>query len=83
MHFAIRQPIWNGGKRAVGLADYKIEAKNTIEVTYKDSSGQRVYPHTYSVTEGFIRKYPLRSAIKNVPPLRIIPIDDLEENRRR
>ena len=51
-HFVIRTPIWNGGKRCVGLAEGRINQQaryTTFEINYKDKKGQRIYPHLFRV----------------------------------
>jgi len=42
----IRAPIWNGGKRCVGIAEYKIsiaEPFTVFEVLYTDRHHLRIY----------------------------------------
>ena len=51
-HFAVREPIWNGGKRCVGLAEDRInlsEPYTTFEITYTDKKDRRIYPYKFSV----------------------------------
>lgn len=76
-HFAIRKPQWLGGRRCVGLADNRIEASNTIEVLYVNKDGVRLYPHVYSMTGMELKNYPLKNFSPKIPPLRVVPIDDL------
>lgn len=78
MNFKIQKPLWSG--RHVGLADSKIEKHNTIEIMYKNQHGERIYPKTYHATDEELRKYPVKNFGKNIPPLRVVPIDELKED---
>ena len=71
----IRQPIW--GQKAVGIAETKLADVTLIEIVYKDRSGNRVFPATYSIKLEKAMTYPIQM-IKKVS-LRIIPIKDLDE----
>jgi hypothetical protein len=75
--FKILKPVWNGGKRMVGLADFRISSNNSIEIMYKDKTGVRIYPHQYSMSGSELKKYPLESFSPNMPLLRMVPIEDL------
>lgn len=73
----IRCPIWNGGKRVVGIAEYKLGAVNTdIEIMYRNRFGERIYPFVYTMTRSEIAKYPVKIVGCGVR-LRLIPIADL------
>jgi len=48
----INAPIWNGGKRCVGIAEYRIhpsQALTTFEVLYKNKAGERIYPQPFRI----------------------------------
>lgn len=81
--FKILKPIWNGGKRAVGLADHRITDNNTIEIMYTDKNGVRLYPHQYSMSYQELKKYPTQQFNANMPLLRVVPIDELHVAVRR
>lgn len=72
----IKEPIWNGGNRAIGVSEAKIhEGINEIEISYKSKrTGDRLYPYTFGVLGKEFTKYPRDR--KN-PHLRVIPIRDL------
>lgn len=74
----IHAPMWNGGQRVVGIAEYKLGTRSTdIQITYKDKSGALIYPHTFTIDTAEARKFPtmkLRCGVN----LRLIPIDALK-----
>jgi len=70
----IRTPIWNG--RKVGVAESKITDDLLIDIIYKVTGGERLYPDTYLLRKGKSYFYPIQ-VVKGVP-LRIIPISSLE-----
>ncbi len=73
----IQTPIWNGGKRSIGIAEFKIGTVNTdMEIMYRNKFGERIYPHVYTMTRAEIAKYPVRVIGCGVK-IRVIPIDDL------
>ena len=63
--FEIKYPVWNGGKRMVGLYHRNVGNHNQIEILAKRKDGTRIYPI------GPLKKYPKMF-------LYMIPIDDLE-----
>jgi hypothetical protein len=78
MKFTIRKPIWGGySGRKVGLAQDKLEATNTIEITATDKDGNRLYPNTYTITKEKALTYPSQRLPQGVL-LRVIPISELE-----
>lgn len=81
MIFKIREPIWNGGKRAVGIAEYKLRPYNSIEILYATKDGQRLYSDTYLITKGEALQYPIQM-IRGVK-LRIIPIENLKTIKKQ
>lgn len=72
----IREPIWKA-PRSIGIAEYKLADEMIVEITYENSSGERLYPDEYYLTKEKALTYP-KKAIKNGLVLRIIPIQDLE-----
>ena len=47
----IRFPMWNAGKRVIGIAAHKVGNHNQIEIEYtRKSDGERIYPMTGIVT---------------------------------
>ena len=76
--YEIKTPIWHGktGERSIGIAEFRLPCE--VNITYKDSNGDLVYPNTYIVTEEDAKKYPIQQVNKNIA-LRIIPIAKLKE----
>ncbi len=81
--FKILKPLWLGGKRAVGLADHRITANNSIEIMYQDKTGVRIYPHQYFMSGNELKKYPTQQFNANMPLLRVVPIEDLHIAQER
>lgn len=77
--FNIRIPVWNGGKRMVGLATYKIGNHNEIRILSKNKDGERTYPNPFYISGSKARSYPTEP-VKTHPDiiLYMIPIADLE-----
>jgi len=74
--YYIKYPIW--GTQSIGIAKNNIEGSEMeIEILYKDTAGNRVYPNVYKMKTSEMKKYPTRS-FRNTPPLFIIPIEDFE-----
>lgn len=75
--FPIRQPVWGG--RKVGLATYKIDTHNQIDILYTYGDGTRVYPLPLYISGEKARTYP-KQPVKSNPNviLHVIPIADLE-----
>ena len=51
-HFIIRSPIWNGGRRCVGLAEGRLNQQDTyttFDISYRNKKGERIYPHQFRV----------------------------------
>ena len=74
----IREPIWNGGKKCVGIANFRIKGKEGIDVTvdYTDKYGNKSCPATYYVNSIKLRQYPTQK-VRGIT-LYIIPIEDME-----
>jgi len=77
--YTIRTPIWDGGdgRRSIGVATFRVPC--LVDITYKDSTGTRIYPSTYKVTKEFASKYPVRK-YGGSPNLYVIPIEELTEH---
>ena len=77
--YIIRTPIWDGGdgRRSIGVATFRVPC--LVDITYKDSTGTRIYPSTYKVTKEFASKYPVRK-YGGSPNLYVIPIEELTEH---
>ena len=69
----IKEPIWIS--RSVGIAAKRAFADLEIQILYKDSYGNRVYPATYKITKEKIITYPYRYIGGN--RIYIVPIKDL------
>lgn len=81
--FEIRAPIWNGGKRVVGLAKTRIGKHNEIHFLYvRKSDGMKSFPDNYYFDGDLLRQidYP----IMNVRgfSLVLVPFSDLERLER-
>lgn len=53
----IDEPIWNGGKRYLGLADYRVIAEPatvTVECLYKNKEGKRIYPKLLKIAKHMV-----------------------------
>jgi len=74
MSIKIKAPIWK--TRSIGIAEYRLQKYNQIEILYHTKDGKRLYPHTYFISKEDALKYPTQ-VIKGVV-LRIIPIIDLK-----
>ena len=75
----IKFPIWNGGKRVVGIAPHRIGTHNQIEILYtRKTDNERIYPNPFYMSGKDIKTYPLEP-LKNYPNiyLYLIPVDDL------
>ena len=75
----INFPIWNAGKRVVGIAPHRVASHNEIQVLYRrKSDGARIYPLPFYMRGEDIRTYPLEP-LKNHPNvyLYLVPVDDL------
>jgi len=69
----IHEPIWNG--RKIGVADYKITDDLEIEIDYKTTSGERLYPNPFYISKEAAICHPIQ-VVKGIE-LRIIPIREL------
>lgn len=72
----IRYPIWK--TRSVGIAEFKIgQADIDLEIEYRDKTGNRLYPHIYTVSREKLAKCPVQIFRNNVR-VRVISIKDLD-----
>jgi len=69
----IKEPIWMS--RSVGVAAKRAFADLEIQILYKDSYGNKVFPATYKIVKEKIIIYPYRYIGGN--RIYIIPIKDL------
>lgn len=79
--YDIREPIWNGGRRCVGLAEFRLKRDSIIiTISYKDKYGVKLYPDKYFMSCVKAKKYPTKevSTARGMMKLFIIPIDDFE-----
>lgn len=58
----INNPIWNGGKRKIGIADWKIGNDNFVRILCKRKDGNMIYsddgvtPNVYYISGETLRK---------------------------
>lgn len=73
-------PIW--GTQSIGVAKRDIRGDMIIEIVYRNKYGDKVYPDTYFIKKAKALSYPTKVfPTKNggfTPPLKIIPINELE-----
>ena len=76
--FEIKAPVWNGGKRKVGLAQNRIGEHNEIRFLYTRKDGTKSMPDNYYISGKKIRE--LDFDLQNIKGLTIVlvPIDQLE-----
>lgn len=75
----IRFPIWNGGRRVIGIAPHKVGTHNHIEIEYtRKSDGEKIYPQPFYMSGKDIRAYVLEP-LKKYPNVYLyqVPVDDL------
>lgn len=77
--FEINSPIWNGGKRFVGLNADRLNCDMVeIDIQYKRKSGERVYPQLFNMKTVKVKTYPIQ-VVRGGVRLHIIPVADLTE----
>lgn len=75
----IRAPIWNGGKRVVGIAEHKLGTQLTdVKITYRNRFGSEIYPYVFAIDTVEARKFPTMILKNSGVVLRLIPIDALK-----
>jgi len=79
--FKIRTPIWNAGKRKVGLDAQKIGVHNEIEFSYvRKSDGQKSFPDQYYISGEKIKALDYdRMNVSGGVTLVLVPFDQLEK----
>ena len=70
----IKTPIWK--TKSIGIATQRLDDDLLVEIEYKQSDGNRLYPYTYIVRKATTDKYPKQRVMGN--DLVIIPISELE-----
>ena len=77
--FEIRAPIWGGGKRRVGLAEYRITEHNEIHFLYERKDGTRSIPGEYHFDGAKLKEIDFeRMNVKGLT-LVMIPFEDFEK----
>ena len=73
----IKAPIWNGGNRKIGIADYRIKKADIVEVEIlaKDKDGNKLHPGTYWMPVAKLKKYPIQT-VHGGTKLYVSPIED-------
>lgn len=66
-------PRWKD--RTILVADWKIGAKNLINITCKKASGERYYPNPIEVSGEKLREYPVE--VKPYGKMRVVKLDDI------
>ena len=72
--YSIKTPIWK--TKSIGIAEQRLNNDLLVEIEYKQTNGDRLYPHTYIVRKNTIDNYQ-RQIVKG-NNLVIIPISELE-----
>lgn len=81
--FKIRAPIWNGGKKMVGLNMQRISKHNEIQFTYvRKSDGELSIPDVYYFDGDLLKEIDFtRQAVKGTY-LAIIPFEHIQRLER-
>lgn len=80
--FEIKAPIWGGGKRRVGLAEYRISDHNEIRLLYKRKDGTLSMPGNFYFPGSALKDIDYeRMNVKGLT-LVMIPFEDLYELKR-
>lgn len=76
--YKIHVPIWNGGKRCVGIADFRLQGTGNfyIEITTINKAGDRIYPEIFYIDKALAKTFEVQ-ARKGIR-LYIIPISELK-----
>jgi hypothetical protein len=75
----IHEPIWDGGRRKLGVAKYKIKGEFTyLKTDYLNAKGELVYPYIYKIESKKALKYPTQK-LRGGVVVHKIPIEDLTE----
>ena len=76
----INAPIWNGGKRCVGIAEYRIrvaEPFTVFEVLYSDRHNKRIYPQPFRIRTARLMAAPTQQ-VRGGMILRVVLLADCE-----
>lgn len=75
----ISTPLWNGGRRMVGINRNKVGTHNEIQILAENKDGLRIYPNSFYASKEQILNAPSKP-LKNYPNviLHHVPIDELE-----
>ena len=77
--FKIRAPIWNGGKKMVGLDARRITYHNEIHFTYRrKSDGELSIPDPYYFDGNLLRELDFEKQMVKGTMLVIIPFEHLQ-----
>lgn len=68
-------PRWK--QRVVGIASYKVQTHNAIDIMKTDKDGKRYFPYTLYGSGELIRSCPTQELSQGVK-LFLVPIDQLE-----
>jgi len=79
MHFEIHKPRWKS-PISVGLACSRIDQGGiaTVEITYKDKNGKRLYPSKYSIPCSVVQRHPKSKA--GPTEVYMVPVKSLKED---
>ena len=72
--YTIKSPIWK--TKSIGIADYRLTDDLLVDISYKDKSGNVLFPGEFLVKKDIAKNYPIQK-IKGNLNLHIIPINDL------
>jgi hypothetical protein len=75
-YYTIKEPIWSS--RSIGVAEYRLNKDLLVNISYKDTYGNILFPGKFLIKKEIGRTYPVQH-IKNGVSLYIIPIKDLEQ----
>lgn len=76
----IKFPVWNGGQRFVGIADFRIRPHNKIEILYVRKDGHRSFPNCYYISGEDIKRPDHKTKIVGGGvKVYLVPVSELEE----
>ena len=78
--YTIKEPIW--ATKSVGIADYRLTDDLLVNISYKDKSGNVLFPGEFLINKDIAKTYPIQK-LKGGLNLYIIPINDLEKWRQK
>jgi hypothetical protein len=77
----ILKPIWNGGQRYLGLAEYRVAtepATVTVECTYLNKTGDRLYPKPLKIAKHMILRQKTMMLKPSGTIIYLVPIEAFE-----